>query len=161
MLTNLRQFEETPLKNIASADLKLPEDEQIENSQEPSLDESQHKELLERFQKQLGERITEARMTDRLRESPARLVDPQGAMNQEMQRVYRLFEKDYEIPPKVLELNPRHPIITQLSRIPLDDERAKLVIEQIYEDALLIEGLHPDPASMIDRIQKLIQAVLE
>jgi molecular chaperone HtpG len=161
MLTNLRQFEETPLKNIASADLKLPEDEQIENSQEPSLDESQHKELLERFQKQLGERITEARMTDRLRESPARLVDPQGAMNQEMQRVYRLFEKDYEIPPKVLELNPRHPIITQLSRIPPDDERAKLVIEQIYEDALLIEGLHPDPASMIDRIQKLIQAALE
>jgi molecular chaperone HtpG len=35
-----------------------------------------------------------------------------------------------------------------------------LVIEQLFEDALLIEGLHPDPASMIARIQKLIEAAL-
>jgi hypothetical protein len=28
-----------------------------------------------------------------------------------------------------------------------------MIIEQIYEDALLIEGLHPDPAGMIERIQ--------
>jgi molecular chaperone HtpG len=38
---------------------------------------------------------------------------------------------------------------------------APLVIEQIYENALLIEGLHPEPAGMISRIQKIIQAALE
>jgi len=161
MLTNLRQFEEIPLKNIASADLKLPKEKTEEGSQETPPDESWHPELLERFRNQLGERIAEARMTDRLKESPARLVDPEGALNQEMQRVLRLLEKDYEVPPKVLELNPNHTIIIRLSKIPADDERAKLVVEQIYEDALLIEGLHPDPASMIDRIQKIIQAALE
>jgi hypothetical protein len=31
----------------------------------------------------------------------------------------------------------------------------------VYEDALLIEGLHPDPAGMIARIQKLMEAALE
>jgi molecular chaperone HtpG len=34
------------------------------------------------------------------------------------------------------------------------------LIEQIYEDALLIEGLHPDPASMIKRIQEIMKASL-
>jgi molecular chaperone HtpG len=34
------------------------------------------------------------------------------------------------------------------------------VIEQLYEDALLIEGLHPDPAGMIERIQQLMEAAV-
>jgi hypothetical protein len=34
-------------------------------------------------------------------------------------------------------------------------------VDQIFEDALLIEGLHPDPASMIERIQKIIQAAIK
>jgi len=41
------------------------------------------------------------------------------------------------------------------------DDRAATGIEQIYEDALLIEGLHPDPAGMILPIQKLIEAALK
>jgi molecular chaperone HtpG len=36
-----------------------------------------------------------------------------------------------------------------------------MIIEQVYEDALLIEGLHPDPAGMIDRIQALMDAALK
>ena len=48
-------------------------------------------------------------------ESPARLVDPEGALNQEMQRVYRLLDRDFEAPKKVLELNPRHPILVRLN----------------------------------------------
>jgi molecular chaperone HtpG len=58
-------------------------------------------------------------------------------------------------------LNPRHPILERLSELPPDNPLAPVVIEQVYEDALLIEGLHPDPASMIARIQKLIEAALE
>ena len=37
----------------------------------------------------------------------------------------------------------------------------KMIVEQIYEDALLIEGLHPDPAGMITRIQELMKAALK
>ena len=36
-----------------------------------------------------------------------------------------------------------------------------IIIEQVYEDALLIEGLHPDPAGMVDRIQQLMGAALK
>jgi molecular chaperone HtpG len=149
------------LNNVASADLRLPEGAEAQpEASPPALAQEQQAGLLERFKAQLGERVSEVRMTDRLSDSPARLVDPEGTMNQEMQRVYRLLNRDYEVPKKVLELNPRHPILARLSALPEDDGRAPLVIEQIYEDALLIEGLHPDPAGMIARIQKIIEAAL-
>ena len=75
--------------------------------------------------------------------------------------MYRLLNQEYEVPKKVLELNPQHPIIQSLNTLPEEDALRPVIIEQIYEDALLIEGLHPDPASMINRIQELIQAALE
>jgi HSP90 family molecular chaperone len=160
MLARLDKYQDHPLRNVATADLTLPERERSKEETGPVLAEEDHARLLERFKTQLGERVAEVRMTGRLSESPARLVDPEGAMNQELQRVYRLLNKDYETPKKVLELNPHHPILARLSSLPEDDPRSALVIEQIYEDALLIEGLHPDPASMIARIQKLIEAAL-
>jgi molecular chaperone HtpG len=116
---------------------------------------------VDRFKEQLGERVTDVRTTDRLTDSVARLVDPEGTLNQEMQRVYRLMDRDYEVPKKVLELNPRHPVLAKLNQMPTDDGLSALVIEQIYDSALLIEGLHPDPASMLPRIQELMEKALK
>ena len=116
--------------------------------------------VIDRIKAQLGERISEVKTTDRLVSSPARLVDPEGTLNPELQRVYRMLDKKFEVPQKVLEINPRHPIIQRLASLPADSPVNELVIEQVYEDALLIEGLHPDPASMIDRIQKLMEKAL-
>jgi molecular chaperone HtpG len=161
MLVRLKDFQGHTLVNVASADLKLPETAQERAAEsQPSVADSEQSALVERFKAHLGERIADARMSDRLSDSPARLVDPEGTMNQEMQRMYRLLERDFKAPKKVLELNPGHPIMVRLNALPEDDPRSALVIEQIYEDALLIEGLLPDPAGMITRIQKIMEAAL-
>ena len=81
-------------------------------------------------------------------------------MNQEVKRVYRILQKEYDMPEKILEINPRHAILKKINEQP-EAEINKLIIEQIYEDALLIEGLHPDPAGMINRIQELMKAALK
>ena len=91
----------------------------------------------------------------------SRLVDAEGSLGQEMQRVYRMMDKDYQIPKKVLEINPDHPVLKKVSQLADDDRRRELIVEQIFESALLIEGLHPDPASMIPRIQMLMESALE
>lgn len=161
MLMRLTKYKEMPLINVANADLAVPEDaRKAEEEQTPALAVSEHAGLIERFKSSLGERVTDVRMTERLSGSPARLVDPADAPNQEMQRVYRLLNKDFEAPKKVLELNPRHPILVRINALPADSTLANLIIEQVYEDALLIEGLHPNPAGMIERIQKIIEAAL-
>ena len=163
MLMGLRKFGDYDLQNVAAADLELPNGEAKpeDESQPEELPEKDFKKLVKRFQKQLGERVTDVRSTDRLRDSVARLVDPEGTMDQNMQRVYRLVDKDYEVPKKVLELNPRHPIVNKLHGLGKDDELGDTIIEQIYESALLIEGLHPDPASMLPRIQELMEKALK
>lgn len=161
MLARLNKYKDHPLTNVATADLEMPKQDEAQPDATPPVAEAEHAAIIERFKAQLGERVTDVRMTERLSGSPARLVDPEGALNQEMQRVYRMLNRDFEAPKKVLELNPRHPILSRLSTLPGNDPRSALVIEQIYENALLIEGLHPDPASMITRIQKLIEAALE
>ena len=160
MLTRLTKYNDLQLTNVAAADLELPEQEEKSEEAAPALAEAESASLIERFKAQLGERVSDVRTTERLSDSPARLVDPQGSPNQEIQRVYRYLNRDFQAPKRVLELNPRHAILLRLNALPADDPRSSLVIEQLYEDALLIEGLHPDPASMITRIQKLIEASL-
>ena len=105
----------------------------------------QSAELIRLFKETLGERVEDVRLTERLTDLPARLVDPAGALDQGLQRVYRLLNREFTAPKKVMELNPRHPILLRLGSLPAGDPLAALVIEQIYENALLIEGLHPDP----------------
>lgn len=161
MLVRLTKYGDHPLVNVANADLKLPEEEEKAGESEPAPEQADYSALIERFKTQLGDQVADVRTTTRLSGSPARLVDPPGAPNQEMQRVYRLLNKDFQPPKKVLELNPHHPILARLNALPTDNSLAPVVIEQVYEDALLIEGLHPDPASMIARIQKLIEAALD
>ncbi|MBN1667687.1 MAG: molecular chaperone HtpG, partial [Anaerolineales bacterium] len=91
MLLGLRRYQEHELVNVAAPDLKLPAaaQEQAEEEQHNKLPEQDFEALVARFKAQLGERVTEVRATERLRSSVARLVDPEGALGQEMQRVYR------------------------------------------------------------------------
>ena len=162
MLVRLNQYQDYPLVNVASADLEPAEKEaEAAGAPEAGLPEEAYSGLIQRFKTQLGERVTDVRLTNRLSGSPARLVDPEGTMNQEMQRVYRLLNKDFEVPKKVLELNPRHAILLRLNQLAEENPLGSLVIEQVYENALLIEGLHPEPAAMVSRIQKLIESALE
>ena len=162
VLMSLTQYKDFPLANAAAEKPEgKAEDESTPETKEEALPEETLTALVQRFKDTLGERVSDVRSTDRLIDSPARLVDKEGSMNQEVQRVYRMLRQEYEVPQKVLEINPRHPILKKLSEQPADGGINKLIIEQIYEDALLIEGLHPDPAGMIQRIQELMQAVLK
>jgi len=163
MLLGLREFGDYALQNVAAPDLVLPVGEDVPEDEPATeaLPKKDFKKLVKRFKDQLGERVTDVRSSDRLSDSVARLVDPEGSMGQEMQRVYRLVERDYEIPKKVLELNPAHPLLGRLSELSAEESLNADIIEQIYESALLIEGLHPDPAGMLPRIQALMEAALK
>jgi molecular chaperone HtpG len=55
-------------------------------------------------------------------------------------------------------LNRHHPLIHNLSTmLEQEPEVVDEVIEQLYENALLVDGIHPNPADMVPRIQKLLE----
>lgn len=161
MLMQLNEYKDHPFENIADADLPESEEEKEQEAQKPALDKETVSDLIGRVKTVLGERVSDVRTTSRLVDSPARLVDPEGSPDQSVQRVYQMMDKKFELPKKVLELNPRHSIVTGLAELPDGDPRFSLVAEQVFENALLIEGLHPDPVSMVGRIQDLIANALE
>ena len=161
MLLGLRKYKDFELKNVASADTNLPETKQSESRENNLIPEKDLSELIQSFKIQLGEKVTDVRSSNRLTQSVARLVDPEGSMNPEMQRVYKYLEKDYSIPKKILELNPTHAILKNMVLLENNSELKKIIMEQIYESALLVEGLHPDPVSMVSRLEQIIEAAIK
>lgn len=99
-----------------------------------------------------------------LKDSPIRLVSPKDDMDRERQRLNRYFDKEYKVPKKIVELNRNHPLIANLARTLHNHPNSELVnltIEQLYDSALVQEGLHPNPAEMLPRIQKLMALAVE
>lgn len=117
--------------------------------------------LQNRIRETLGTRVSDVRASKTLVASPARLVSEDDSANRYMFRLNRLLDKNYELPVKTLELNPRHPLMHNLSHLIADDGDDGLidaVVEQVFETALLQDGIHPDPSSMADRLTLLMQA---
>jgi molecular chaperone HtpG len=155
------------LRSVDDPSLTLPESLAEATEAAPAageaLDASDLGALAERFGTVLGERVVAVRATDRLTDSPMRLVAPEDAADPEMDRLRRLVERDWEVPPRVVELNPRHPIVLELARLVRSGERGATVdaaIAQLYDNALLVEGLHPNPAHMVGRLQGLLAEAL-
>jgi molecular chaperone HtpG len=160
LLMGLRTYKDFTLKNAAQADIK-PDEKAGKEADREKMPEDDFNLLVERFKQTLGERVTDVRTSQRLSQSLARLVDPEGSPNPEMQRVYKFLGKEYEVPRKILELNPAHPLLKNLLKLGADTELARAIIEQVYDSALLVEGLHPDPSSLAPRIQQIMEAALE
>ena len=159
MLMGLRKYKEFDLKNVAQADVdttQKPKDE----AEAEKIPDADFNSLIERFKQVLGERVTDVRASTRLYQSVARLADADSNTNADMQRVYKYLGKEYEIPKKVLELNPSHNILKSLLKQEAGSELQSIIIEQIYDSALLVEGLHPDPSSIAARVQQIMEAAL-
>jgi len=160
LLMGLRKYKEFELRNVSSAETVLPETDMVNENATQPLAEKEQGDLIQLFKSQLGDKVTDVRLTKKLTRSAASLVDPEGSLGPEMQRVYKYLEKDYTVPKKILELNPDHPLLRNLLQFEGESELKKNVIEQIFESALLVEGLHPDPASMVSRLEQIIAVAI-
>ncbi len=155
MISGIPEFDAVKLRNGADADLDLPATDQPEVGE--ALSDDAIGGLIGKFKEVLGERVTEVRESKLLTANPVRLVTPENAMGADMERVYRMLDKPFEAPKRILEINRRHPLIRNLAAL-TDDVLIDDVAEQLYESALLQEGIHPNPADMIPRIEALMEA---
>ena len=155
----LSEFEGKQLKNINDADIELPAAEEAESDVKPAVDETAFNLLVGRAVTLLGERVTEVRASKVLKDSPVRLVAPEDTPNREMERIQRLMDQSYEIPKRIFEMNQGNALVGNLARRLQKDESDPIVdlsIEQLYASALVQEGLHPNPAEMLPRIEQLL-----
>jgi molecular chaperone HtpG len=164
MLMGLTEYKEHTVRSVDDADIDLDNIGEVQEDSTPqkeSLDEPALETLHGRFKKVLGGRISDIRDSKSLVGSPARLISEGNNPQRYMYRMNRLLDKDTELPVKILEVNPRHPLIHNLSNMMNQADNQAMVdvvIEQVFETALLQDGIHPDPASMAKRLHILMQA---
>lgn len=158
MLSGLREYEGLRLRNVDEADLELPGEVE---AAAPQISDEQFARLAERAAAVLGERIKEVRASRVLRDSPARLVSDEEGLGRQMQRIQQVLGQEVEQHPRILELNPAHGLIAALARRVEENPQDPVVtagLEQLYDNALLLEGLHQNPAAMVPRLLALLEA---
>jgi molecular chaperone HtpG len=164
MLMGLSEYEGYKLRNVDEAEIDLSSVGEIKDADvahQDSLPQDTFEAVRARCAALLGERVSDVRASQTLVDSPARLVSSEAGAQRNLYRINRMLDREYELPVKILELNPKHALVHNLSgmidRQP-DDPLIDMVIEQVFETALLQDGIHPDPAGMAERLTRIMQA---
>jgi molecular chaperone HtpG len=106
----------------------------------------------------LGAKVKDVRFSRRLTDSASCLVAEEGDPSANMQRIMKMLDASAEESPRVLELNPAHPIIKNLGALGTSDPqsaRIKQWSQLLFDQALLAEGIVKDPTDLVKRIQSL------
>ena len=160
MMPAVHEYQGKKFRNVDDPGLVLPGEVQEKTEEAEPLADAEWAQVVARFKTVLGDRVTEVRESQLLTGSPARLVSPSAGFDRDMQRVRRLVEQDYQAPPKIMELNRRHPLMRNLAARITNEPAAPLIdpaIELLFDNLLLVEGLHPNPAEMAPRIQMMLE----
>jgi molecular chaperone HtpG len=164
MISNLREYDGKPLRNVDDAGLELPDNDADEAESEESSSTDEMSDLVARFKSVLGEEVVDVRESKQLVSSPSRLVSPSDSFDRDLQRVRRFMEEDYEAPKKILEINARHPILVNLNRMVAagaDDELIDVTVRQLFDNARILDGLLTDPTDLVARVEALMAKATE
>ena len=158
VMSNVREFDGKKLTAADHADVKLADLPKPEGA----LSEADTKSLTEWLKTTLGDRVAEVKASDRLVDSPALALNADKFMSPHMRRMMKAMNKDSaETPLRVnLEINPRSAVMKRLFEThTAAPEKAKLVAEQILDNALISAGLLDDATPMVARLYKLLESV--
>jgi molecular chaperone HtpG len=155
LVASLTEYEGKKLVSVARGDLDLGVLAD-EDDRKAKQDAGELKDLLEAIKQSLGERIKEARVTNRLTESPACLVADQNDMSANLERLLKAAGQRVPGSKPILEINPGHPLVQRL-REEIGKERFADWSSILFEQALLAEGGSlEDPGSFVKRLNQLM-----
>ena len=147
------QAENKDLEAFADVDDATPEVKTLSDAEKGAFDN-----LLDRMRAILGDKVKDIRVSERLAGSPAVLASSDG-ISSSMEKLMRVMQKNEEIPKKILEVNPDHPLFRNLLRICADDPENPVIAEithAVFESVQLLDGYLADPYLMADRNLRLM-----
>jgi len=158
LVSHMTEFDGKPLQSVARGDLDLGKigDEEEEKTTEEANEE--FKEVIERVKKSLGDKISEARMSQRLTDSPSCLVLNEQDMSAQMQQILEAAGQYAPQAQPILELNSDHRLVAKLKDIKEDDSFNDWV-SLLFEQAQLAAGNQlEDPAGFVMRVNRLLES---
>lgn len=158
-LQHITEFEGKPLKSITrgAADLDQIEADEAKPAEDKP-EEADLSDLIAAIKVELGETVKDVRPSKRLTDSPVCLIADEGDMDVNLERLLKRHGQLEHGMPRVLELNPTHPIITTLAeRAKTDsaseDDLLKDAAHLLLDQARIVEGETPtDPSDFARRL---------
>jgi len=155
--SHLHEFEGKSFVSVAKGDLDLSKLPGAQEAVEETKNQTDAlKKLCETMKQALGERVEEVRISQRLTESPACVVVPEGAISGHLARMLKAAGQDVPKDKLILEINATHPLIQRLdaeSDIAKVGEWSQLLLDQ----SVLAEGGHLDnPSEFVRRLNTLL-----
>jgi molecular chaperone HtpG len=151
----LPDYDKRRLKSIAHGDIDLGEEP--EKPVEEEVDAA-----VKAVKEALGDRVKDVRVSRRLTDSASVLVAGEGDPGANFERIMKMLDERATETKRILEINPAHPIVKNLNVLAAREpssERVKEWAELLLDQALLAEGVVPDPAKLVRRIQDLLTEV--
>jgi len=172
-MQSLPEYEGKKFQNVAKDGLELDKSETKKEEQKKELTKV-YEPLLEWLKDKLKEKIADAKLSDRLVQTPMALVASQWGYDGNMERIARAqaYQKSggdatmnyYLNQKKTLEINPRHPLIKDLLRRiedSKDDKTALDLANVMLESATLRSGYDlKDSAGFADRIESMLRRAM-
>ena len=166
---SVTEFDGRPLQSVAKGEVDLDsEDDKAAHEAQRQEQERHFADLLAWLTQTLGEHVKEVRLSTRLTQSPACLITDSFGITPALARMYRASGQAVPVGKRILELNPKHPLVTGLQQAHksrgADDAQAQQLdetAELLYGTALLAEGDVPeDPAKfaglLADRLARTL-----
>ena len=156
LMQHLTDFDGKKLRSVAKGGLDLSklDDEETKKAQEAA--EAQFASVAERFKAALGEQVKDVKVSHRLTDSPACVVNDEFDMSSQMIKLMEsVGQKVPEVKP-IFELNPEHQLVRHVADVQ-DETQFKQWAEVLFEQALLAErGSLKNPATFVTRLNSLL-----
>jgi molecular chaperone HtpG len=144
LLGYVTEFEGKKLKSAAKGAIELGSGQEKEEAEkELKQKQADYQPLTEYLQKKLEEHVKEVRLSTRLTTSPACLVVEEHDQSPLLERMMKRVETGAPRQKRILELNPKHPLIERLYQrlaSSADDPLVANAAEVLFGLALLQEG---------------------
>ncbi len=159
LMSHLNEYNEKTFASVAKGELDLDKLGSEEDKKEREKAKKDAEGLIERIKKVLEEKVEDVRVSHRLTSSPACIVLSEQDMALYMQNLMK--QAGHDMPPTkpVLEINPSHTLVQRMENEQAED-RFEDWARILFDQAILAEGGQlDDPASFVNRLNKMINEI--
>ena len=152
VVPSIGKYKEYELKAVNRADAGEDLKEETDKAKEKELEP-----VVKKIRDALGDRVKDVRFSVRLADSPSCIVVDDADPTMQMQQLLKAMgQQDIPDVKPILEVNPKHEIVTRLAAAG-DDALVEDIAFLLFDQALLVEGAPvKEPADFVKRLNRVI-----